>query len=565
METSAKENKSLDASARFSPSLNSMNTVSKVNIVLRESINNAPLVNNRDTFLQEDTTPITPTNLISVGNMNTCANYDAALHRSVDFATSDANKDTFGEDTPAHGSHWRVNCTADSVMKALRAAERLPENRITFSTRYIVNHFTEQGVPIEAPIKEPGKPSQARRSMWNRELPSEPAGYTHFAADQGIQLREALEMDPSTLKHPRQSMIGGALISDYEPSQLAIKGQVADESVPTMPSFKRSSTENGIVRRISTTVRNISERGSQIIKDLDEKAEIHADFSCGYVDPYMPYKEKPITTMAVTSFDDKPTRDNSIRRKISDTMRNISERGSQILKDLDDKAEKYTQFTDGYDNPYTYPFRERRVTQDFDGNAAARAQFSFESPDRQSGGEHNNAGPVIKRHDKSPTDSSVGSRVSSTLRHLAELGSQVIRDLDEKALIHARLDTDSPIPLEPQPNPFGKWLKTIQRRGGHRKTASFDMTGRGSEGGLFEASAITESKKDHRKSLSGSSFGFVSNVKSVGTSLASFSIAPRSRTGISSRHQRTDFSSKASYAVSIFFLLAKGRILWQDT
>ncbi|PQE12764.1 Round spore protein [Rutstroemia sp. NJR-2017a BBW] len=96
-------------------------------------------------------------------------------------------------------------------------------------------------------------------------------------------------------------------------------------------------------------------------------------------------------------------------------------------------------------------------------------------------------------------------------------------------------------------SPFEKWLKTIHRRAAHRKTISCDSPRAVGELGLYD-NLLTQNRQGHRKSISGSSFGFVTNMKSVGTSLASISIAPRSRTGVSSRQQRTDFSSKASYA-----------------
>ncbi|PQE04028.1 Round spore protein [Rutstroemia sp. NJR-2017a BVV2] len=101
------------------------------------------------------------------------------------------------------------------------------------------------------------------------------------------------------------------------------------------------------------------------------------------------------------------------------------------------------------------------------------------------------------------------------------------------------------LPMEA--SPFEKWLKTIHRRAAHRKTISCDSPRMVGEMSLYD-NHPTQNRQGHRKSISGSSFGFVTNMKSVGTSLASISIAPRSRTGVSSRQQRTDFSSKASYA-----------------
>ncbi|ESZ99304.1 hypothetical protein SBOR_0345 [Sclerotinia borealis F-4128] len=232
---------------------------------------------------------------------------------------------------------------------------------------------------------------------------------------------------------------------------------------------------------------------------------------------------KPTTTLPVTKYQDKRATDGSFGSRVSNTMRNVAAKGLQVVNDLDEKA-------------------------------ATRAQFPFDSPDYQSTDDHITTIPITRRHDKSSITSSLGSRVSSTIRNLAEIGLQVINDLDEKAAIHARFSLESPTPMNQelvdtiQTKPFEKWLHTIKRRGGHRKTASCDMPGKVPGYGLFETPTTIETQPGHRKSLSGSSFGFVSNMKSVGTSLASFSIAPRSRTGMSSRHQRTDFSSRASYA-----------------
>ncbi|CAL3962345.1 unnamed protein product [Diplocarpon coronariae] len=95
--------------------------------------------------------------------------------------------------------------------------------------------------------------------------------------------------------------------------------------------------------------------------------------------------------------------------------------------------------------------------------------------------------------------------------------------------------------------PFNKWMKSLQRRAtDRRKTVSCDISGSALEHELFETPS-TRRRSAHKKSSSGSSYGFVTAVKSASISLASFSVAPRSkRTGVSSRHQRTDRSSKAS-------------------
>ena len=95
--------------------------------------------------------------------------------------------------------------------------------------------------------------------------------------------------------------------------------------------------------------------------------------------------------------------------------------------------------------------------------------------------------------------------------------------------------------------PFNRWVKKLEKRAaGRRKTVSCDVDGSALERELFDSPAPKE-RSIHKKSSSGSSFGFVTAVKSASISLASFSVAPRSRrTGLSSRYQRTDRSSKAS-------------------
>ncbi|TVY19858.1 Phosphatidylinositol 3,4,5-trisphosphate-dependent Rac exchanger 1 protein [Lachnellula arida] len=95
--------------------------------------------------------------------------------------------------------------------------------------------------------------------------------------------------------------------------------------------------------------------------------------------------------------------------------------------------------------------------------------------------------------------------------------------------------------------PFNRWLRKLERRAaGRRQTVSCDVDSSALE---RERSNLSDPREKlvHKKSSSGSSFGFVTAVKSASISLASLSIAPHSkRTGISSRHQRTDRSSKAS-------------------
>jgi hypothetical protein len=109
-------------------------------------------------------------------------------------------------------------------------------------------------------------------------------------------------------------------------------------------------------------------------------------------------------------------------------------------------------------------------------------------------------------------------------------------------------DWNRSLPLESD-RPFNKWLKHLQKRSKERrKTVSCDMDDSFGEWGPFDGSA-PEVKHRHKKSSSGSSLGFVTAVKEASISLSSFSVAPRSRkTGVSSRHNRTDRSSKTSNA-----------------
>ena len=118
------------------------------------------------------------------------------------------------------------------------------------------------------------------------------------------------------------------------------------------------------------------------------------------------------------------------------------------------------------------------------------------------------------------------------------------------------------------PRPFNKWVRDIQKRAGQRrKTVSCDVDGSALERELFE-SPNAQRRSEHKKSSSGSSFGFVTAVKSATVSLASFSVAPRSRrTAVSSRHQRTDRSNKASNAGRLSedsAYIARGAAIDQD-
>lgn len=140
----------------------------------------------------------------------------------------------------------------------------------------------------------------------------------------------------------------------------------------------------------------------------------------------------------------------------------------------------------------------------------------------------------------------------NTLRNIAALGLSFTADDNEEDedVSKARFSLDEDYPYTPEANrPFNKWMKTLQRRAAdRRKTVSCDVTGDILEKEIFET-PNPQRRSVHKKSSSASSYGFVTAVKSASISLASFSVAPRSRrTGVSSRQQRTDRSSKASNA-----------------
>lgn len=101
------------------------------------------------------------------------------------------------------------------------------------------------------------------------------------------------------------------------------------------------------------------------------------------------------------------------------------------------------------------------------------------------------------------------------------------------------------LPLEPE-NPFNKWMRHLQRKATHqRETVSCDLDISWEPDELGTPAQRRRSR--HKKSSSGSSSAFVTAVKSASISLASFSIAPRSKkTGASPRRRWTDRSSKAS-------------------
>lgn len=95
---------------------------------------------------------------------------------------------------------------------------------------------------------------------------------------------------------------------------------------------------------------------------------------------------------------------------------------------------------------------------------------------------------------------------------------------------------------------FNKLVKHIQRRATQRrKTVSCGIDGCTWEKNT-SSSPVIERRSRHKKSSSGSSSAFVTAVKSASISIASFSVAPRSRkTGTPSHHHRADYSGKISH------------------
>ncbi|KAI1341627.1 Dbl homology domain-containing protein [Xylariaceae sp. FL0016] len=99
--------------------------------------------------------------------------------------------------------------------------------------------------------------------------------------------------------------------------------------------------------------------------------------------------------------------------------------------------------------------------------------------------------------------------------------------------------------------PFHKWMKNLHRRAQRpriHRAESFEPFPE------FLAEYDRQAIDGHRKSSSGSSFGFVTAVKSATVSLASASVItrPRRRTARSSLHTRTDHSSRGSLSVPRF-------------
>ncbi|OBT96113.1 hypothetical protein VE01_06854 [Pseudogymnoascus verrucosus] len=96
--------------------------------------------------------------------------------------------------------------------------------------------------------------------------------------------------------------------------------------------------------------------------------------------------------------------------------------------------------------------------------------------------------------------------------------------------------------------PFEKWVKGFNKNAARRHRRANSIAGTSvSDSDYHSLQSKIRTRHGLRKSVSGSSLGFVTAVKSASISLASFSIATKSRNrGHSSKHQKTDRSSRAS-------------------
>ncbi|KAI2468086.1 Dbl homology domain-containing protein [Annulohypoxylon bovei var. microspora] len=130
------------------------------------------------------------------------------------------------------------------------------------------------------------------------------------------------------------------------------------------------------------------------------------------------------------------------------------------------------------------------------------------------------------------------------IAHSIGLPRLSLEDIDDDGIGAEQLGTSSPTA-----GPFHKWMKNLHRRA-HRPRIQHDPSRFESFPEYSENSMRNDaaSLNNHRKSSSGSSFGFVAAVRSASVSLASASVITRSRrhTGRSSLQGRTDLSSIGS-------------------
>lgn len=103
--------------------------------------------------------------------------------------------------------------------------------------------------------------------------------------------------------------------------------------------------------------------------------------------------------------------------------------------------------------------------------------------------------------------------------------------------------------LESKP-PFERWMRTLNKKAALRRRSvsqSHTLGIAALDSDQYSLPGFDGARSRHRKSISGSSLGFVTAMKSASVSLASMSIAPRSRKMTrSSKYTKTDRSSRTS-------------------
>jgi len=119
----------------------------------------------------------------------------------------------------------------------------------------------------------------------------------------------------------------------------------------------------------------------------------------------------------------------------------------------------------------------------------------------------------------------------------------------ERFLLESPDPRDKATPIQPARPPFQKWMRSLHKKATSRRKTVSDVTDVESlDHELYTLKHKKSIRSRLRKSASGSSLGFVTAVKSASISLASFSVAARSRNlGRSSKYQKTDRSSWTSY------------------
>lgn len=120
--------------------------------------------------------------------------------------------------------------------------------------------------------------------------------------------------------------------------------------------------------------------------------------------------------------------------------------------------------------------------------------------------------------------------------------------IKERFILEGPESKDEGFDVQPARPPFEKWMRTLHKKAKlRRRTVSDGMAIEALDSELYALQRKESTIHRLRKSASGSSLGFVTAVKSASISLASFSIATRSRNlGRSSKYQKTDRSSRTS-------------------